>query len=282
MSYYGSGYASQEDYVDVYQFEEEIIDHTEEIYCSPIRRANDFSDIQILEDHMNRVFTRRNILFCIDVEAWEHNQEYVTEIGVSIYDPRPQKLALTPDIKTYHILINDNRDVKNGNFVPDHSSNFSGGTTHILSLKQSRALLQGLINHYFVEPHVPNCILVGHDLRGDIKWLNKLGVSIASDVRKLDTQTLFSYTHGLAGASLQNALRTVNQPFAFLHNAGNDAYYTIMLALKLCDPKVRRLTGIDFFKDGEARGKPRYKKAATNKSKFSTASVNGLLNQIIG
>ena len=34
-------------------------------------------------------------------------------------------------------------------------------------------------------------------------------------------------------------------PHAFLHNAGNDAYYTLVLALRLCDPQSRALSTLD-------------------------------------
>lgn len=277
-------YETAEEYesnVDVCQFYGQIADHLKTVQRNKRKKLKLKSKIQQVKKHMERVFTRTSVLFCIDVEAWEHNQRYVTEIGVSIYDPRYQELALIPNIKTYHIVIAENRDVYNGEHVPDHRENFSGGTTYILSLNQTRSLLQDLVDHYFGPVFPLHCSLVGHDLRGDLKWFENIGVDIPNNVRKLDTQTLFSYTHGLDGASLKNALRTVNQPFSFLHNAGNDAYYTILLALKLCDPNVRELTRIDYLKPGERYGDSvSYKKTETNKSKYSTASVQGLFDEI--
>lgn len=45
--------------------------------------------------------------------------------------------------------------------------------------------------------------------------------------------------------SLKDSLRLVRQPFAFLHNAGNDAYYTLLLCLALADPFYRMASEID-------------------------------------
>ncbi|OBA20890.1 hypothetical protein METBIDRAFT_41865 [Metschnikowia bicuspidata var. bicuspidata NRRL YB-4993] len=247
------------------------------------RRLNTKSKLSQIQKQMDRVFTRSSALFCVDVEAWEHDTKQITEIGISIYDPSFQELALVPNIKTYHIRIAEGINFKNGDYVPDHSANFSGGDSYVFSRLQARSLLQALINFYFGPNYPFFCSLVGHDLKGDIKWLENLGVSISRNVRKLDTQTLFSYTHGRDRASLKNALRTLNQPYAFLHNAGNDAYYTILLALKLCDPGVRRLTGIEYFQPGEYPGEPvKYRKYPTNESKLTAMPVLKLFDEIIG
>lgn len=267
--YSSDEYTSEDDGSDVdhEQFDDKIRSYFSKLKYKRRKRLKKVSGIQGVQKHMHRVFSRESVLFCVDVEAWERNTDVITEIGVSIYDPRHQELALTPNIKTYHISISENRHVKNGRFVPEHSQNFSGASTHVLTLNEARGLLQGLVDYYFDESLPIHCSLVGHDLNGDLKWLARLGVNIRANVRKLDTQTVFAYTHGQEGASLKNALRRVNQPFAFLHNAGNDAYFTIMLALKLCDPSVRQLTRIDFLRDGEVYGKPvKYEKIDTNKS----------------
>lgn len=278
---YSSGeYSSEDDGSDVdrEQFDNKIRSYFSKLKYKRRKRLKKVSGIQGVQKHMHRVFSRESVLFCVDIEAWERNTDVITEIGVSIYDPRHQELALTPNIKTYHISISENRHVKNGQFVPEHSQNFSGASTHVLTLNEARWLLQGLVDHYFDESLPIHCSLVGHDLNGDLKWLARLGVRIRANVRKLDTQTVFAYTHGQEGASLKNALRRVNQPFAFLHNAGNDAYFTIMLALKLCDPSVRQLTRIDFLRDGEVYGKPvKYEKIDTNKSTEARDDVYDIL-----
>lgn len=201
---------------------------------------------QTLRQAMELVFTRKNILFCIDVEAWEVNPKIVTEIGISIYDPREQSFVLIPTITQIHIIIKENLYKKNGRYVPEHSKNFNGGTTYVMGQNEAVSFTQSLVDYYFFRPksNASTC-LVGHDVKGDVKWLKNLGINFPDKPNILDTQTVFSASHGQKGNSLKNALRAANLPHAFLHNAGNDAYYTLFLAMCLCDPATRRINRLD-------------------------------------
>lgn len=209
-------------------------------------RLHNPSSLAILKEGMKIVYGRRSILFCIDVEAWEVNTKVVTELGIAIFDPRKQSNALMPNITLIHIIIKENMRRKNGRFVPEHSRNYNGKTTYILSEVEAVKFIQSLIQYYFVDiKHKRQCYLVGHDVRGDIQWMLKLGIHFPADTSSLDTQKIYAASHGMNGASLKNALRSADIPHAFLHNAGNDAYYTLVLALRLCDPQSRALSTLD-------------------------------------
>lgn len=227
------------------QYYDRIIDK----YLQKISKQNRLSNpssLFLLKEGMKAVFGRRSILFCIDVEAWEVNTKVVTELGIAIYDPRKQANALIPDIKLIHIVIKENMKRKNGRFVPEHSRNYNGKTTYILPQAEAVRFVQSLIQYYFIDKaHKRQCYLVGHDVRGDIEWMKKLGIQFPTNIDSLDTQKLYAASHGMKGASLKNALRSADIPHAFLHNAGNDAYYTLALALKLCDPQSRSLSTLD-------------------------------------
>lgn len=199
-----------------------------------------------LKRGMGLVYKRENILFCIDVEAWEVNPKIVTEIGISIYDPRGQTFNLVPYIVQIHIIIKENQHLKNGRYVPEHSKNFNGGTTYIMGQQEAVDFTQDLIQYYFFQPktNIRTC-LVGHDLKGDISWFKNLGIKFPTQTNILDTQAIFSASHGSKGNSLKNALRASNLPYAFLHNAGNDSYYTLLLAMTLCDPHARKINRLD-------------------------------------
>ncbi|CUM45200.1 uncharacterized protein AC631_03488 [Debaryomyces fabryi] len=209
-------------------------------------RLHNPSSLAILKEGMKIVYGRRSILFCIDVEAWEVNTKVVTELGIAIFDPRKQGNALMPNITLIHIIIKENMRRKNGRFVPEHSRNYNGKTTYILSEIEAVKFIQSLIQYYFIDiRHKRQCYLVGHDVRGDIQWMLKLGIHFPADTSSLDTQKIYAASHGMNGASLKNALRSADIPHAFLHNAGNDAYYTLVLALRLCDPQSRALSTLD-------------------------------------
>lgn len=154
------------------------------------------------------------------------------------------------------MIISEHNHLKNGKYVPDNKAEFMGGPSCHFSLDDARRFLQNLIVLYFHPNHPMHCALTGHDLKGDLDWLHQLGVEIPNHIRKLDIKVLYAYTHGHDGASLKNALRAVKQPHAFLHNAGNDAYFTIMLALKLCDPGSRQFSRLDYLSGGDVNEAP--------------------------
>ncbi|GEQ70145.1 hypothetical protein JCM33374_g3821 [Metschnikowia sp. JCM 33374] len=264
-------------------YQRRIDDYVKFIYSRSDRNVRSNANFQSLKKHMEWVYGRQTVLFCVDVEAWERNTQVVTEIGVSIYDPEEQENALTPVIRTYHIVIDKNQNKRNGRFVPDHMNNFMEGTSVLLPMYQAKTLLQKLVDKYFGQWATKWCTLVGHDLRNDIDYLAKIGIHVPPSCLQLDTQKVFAYSHGSYGASLQNALRTVKQPFAFLHNAANDAYFTVMLALKLCDPNARLALGLDILAAGENVGdRKEYTKLPTNTSVAVYTDPEIILRELSG
>lgn len=65
------------------------------------------------------------------------------------------------------------------------------------------------------------------------------------DVFILDTEQFYRKSYGEKGSSLGKILRLFEIPHAFLHNAGNDAYYTLHLFMKFCDVNFRKISGMD-------------------------------------
>lgn len=198
---------------------------------------------------IRNVFGRSSILFAIDVEAWEFSTETVTEIGIAIYDPREQQVSLVPSTIHIHIRIKENLNKTNGRYVPNHAMNFNGNITYIMSQTEAVYFTQSLVNYYFsqIQQTGYSCYLVGHDVKGDVKWMNSLGVNFPTGYQTIDTNHLCRISHGRANISLKKALEAVDIPYAYLHNAGNDAYYTLLLAMKLCDPQSRVRYGLDIF-----------------------------------
>ncbi|KAG7664387.1 uncharacterized protein J8A68_002060 [[Candida] subhashii] len=218
------------------------------------RLANPEAQKQLIES-MRNVYGRKSILFCVDVEAWEFNTRIVTEIGIAIYDPREQQMAMMPTIQQIHIRIKENIDKINGKFVPNHANNFNGGVSYVMTKYEAASFIQSLVDYYLhkPKPHNVPSYFVGHDVSGDIKWLNALGVKLPTHFLRLDTAQLFRFSRGKSGISLKNALNVVQIPHAFLHNAGNDAYYTLVLAMTLCDPQCRVRFNLDVMDPSPAK-----------------------------
>lgn len=202
-----------------------------------------------LQDSMLVVLSDGCALLSFDIEAWEQNTNNILEIGMSIYDPRNQKGALIPIFKNIHIVVEEFENCHNGRFVPDRKNKFMGIDSIKMKLNDIRYFIQGIIDYY----HSTNLALcfVGHSLEGDLTWLRSMGVDIPNTC-EIDTHTIFQYSRMKdQPTNLSSALLKVDIPHGYLHNAGNDAYYTLLLAFKLCDPKVRALYKLDVWQPDE-------------------------------
>lgn len=202
-------------------------------------------NLQILKKSMNSIYGRQTILISMGIQYYEHNFKYLTEIGLSIYDPRGQQLMMTPNSLNIHIKIDDNQDLQNKNFIPNKSAYFNGKTSLLLNLDESLDLVQGLLDFYLSIDDWP-CSIIGHSLNSIIKKLEFQGVKFPENIDHYDTKEIFLLSGDeYTDHSLMNALKVVNLPYAHLRNAGNDAYYTFLLATKLCDPDSREYYRLD-------------------------------------
>lgn len=196
-----------------------------------------------LKRWMEWVYFRERPLVAIDVEAWEKDTKNVTEIGIAIFDPQVLKCSILPVIKTYHLIVKEHKKLFNGRFVPDNKHKFMGGKSYELTLDEGKKFTDAIIDNYINER---NGVLVGHHIESDIKWLSSLGVSFANNTKILDTAKLYKLTRS-SGGTLRGVLRLVNIPHGHLHNAANDAYFTLLAALVYCDPNTRRINNLDTY-----------------------------------
>ncbi|ODV81287.1 uncharacterized protein CANTADRAFT_48046 [Suhomyces tanzawaensis NRRL Y-17324] len=248
---------------------------------------NNQGNLKYLAECMRRAYLRWHVLLCIDVEAWEKDNEKVTEIGIALYNPIGQEYALVPNIKQVHIRIEESLRLRNGRYVPDHADYSNSGVSYTMLEEDAVLYLQALVDNYINHPPLSaqGASLVGHNIRGDIAWLDKLGVDFHENLNFIDTEKLFALSNGKQGASLVNGLERVQIPHAYLHNAGNDAYYTLLLAMKLCDPNARRFYNLDFlvtkeFIFPEIRGKKSRKKKDPNRAKLLEGNIDELIIDI--
>jgi hypothetical protein len=158
---------------------------------------------------------KRNRVVSIDLEF---NKDIVTEVGISYY--KDDKLIAE------NYLIKEHHDVSN-------NKRFNFGRRSTVSEKAAVLMLRGAFEAY-------DC-LVFHDHKGDSaligEMFNKHGVTIPNkrfDV--IDTLKVSEYIDGkdniinYNGHSLKKLLQAHNIQFSNLHNAGNDAYYTLKYA----------------------------------------------------
>lgn len=211
------------------------------------------SQKKALADFMDTMYDQNLTFIAIDFEGHEETPGTVTEVGIAVYNPRELRGMMMPFIELKHIIVLDHEHLRNGKYVPDHRNNFNGDVSLVVGGDHVQKAIREIIANYsepnyasISEALIPGngVCLVGHGLDNDLEWLDRMGVRIKPTCT-IDTQKVLGWTHGKKGLSLRNSLDLVRQPYAFLHNAGNDAYYTMVLCLCLADPFYRQACGID-------------------------------------
>lgn len=236
--------------------------HSPIVYCNP--KTGNF---RYLSKCIDLLANRSTILFAFDIEAFEMDSNVVTEVGISIFDPRENVTGMVPITRNFHIIVSEALSLRNKKWVCDMKECYLLGQSVVLSLNETVEFVQSLINYYMVETSDAtskswNRAYVGHNIDGDISWLQKIGVQIpfANKLNRtliddnkqnfkipyvLDTMKLYNYCYGSNGCSLGKILRLFGLTHAFLHNAGNDAYYTLKLLMYMCDINFRKRFGLD-------------------------------------
>lgn len=240
-------------------------DHHPTVYSKP-----DTPNFEYLCNSIRLMTARKTICFSLDVEAYEFDNDIVTEIGIAIYDPRENVHSLVPMTRNYHLIISEALPLRNKKFVCDFKECFLLGESLVMSLQECVTFVQSLINFYMRphtdEDHSWSRAFVGHNLQGDLRWMKSLGVKIPdekfldSTLQKagpgakshkvepifiLDTYKLYRFCYGNKGGNLGRLLRLFKIPHAFLHNAGNDSHYTLKLLMHMCDVNFRKQAGMD-------------------------------------
>ncbi|CAL5867574.1 uncharacterized protein PFLUO_LOCUS1793 [Penicillium psychrofluorescens] len=208
-------------------------------------------------------FEDEPIFISIDIEWNERIPEQVTEVGISTLDTLDLK-GLPPgdfgtdwikQIYSRHLRIIEFRHVVNKEYCEGCPDYFDFGKSEFIALVE----LPTTVDVCFVPPYsatkdrfggVPDykkgprkVILVGHSPAGDLKRLRDAGCAMFTDAanneffdnRKVyDTAELFKSLRGETGVrSLKHILHALNILPMNLHNAGNDAHFTLEALIRM-------------------------------------------------
>lgn len=232
-------------------------------------QLGDAHKVARLRHWMELVYLRPFPLVAIDVEAWEQNPNKITEIGLAVYDPRDQWALMVPRIRTAHILVKENKSMNNGRYVPNNKMRFNGGVLYEMLGAELRGWLSEILGYYLNQR---TGVLVGHNVGGDIEWLARHGVMEVRGIETVDTEKVHRLSRQTGGL-LRGLLRTVQIPHLNLHNAANDAYYTLLVAMAYLDPAQRAHFGLDVYVPHDAApgapGAGRSAKARKRAERFS-------------
>lgn len=160
----------------------------------------------------------------IDVEAFEWDQSILLEVGISEYFPHENR------INSEHFIVKENEWRRNGSLVDDHRDCFMFGQSKSIGLNRLLSYLRGIFSEG------SSVCLVAHNAASDIKYLAMADPyfgDIPNWFHVYDTQYLHKE---LRGREQPGSLETILQDLfgktpQYLHNAGNDAHYTLCAML---------------------------------------------------
>ena len=200
------------------------------------------------------------ILISLDIECYEHDKSKITEIGLAILDtlaltdaPGPAAENWRLKMRAKHFRIREHLHMNNMDFVSGCADKFEFGKSDLIPLKEAPQIIAScyrppfcaqdnynptLANSSTLAPDAQRHItLIGHDILNDIRYLRLLGYDIgnlSSHMTLLDTASLHRvYAQAWNPKSLAGIMYEFGIPAFNLHNAGNDAAYTLWVMMAL-------------------------------------------------
>lgn len=161
-----------------------------------------------------------------DVETYENDHSKILEFGfviTSLASPEENEQA-------YHFIIEENLHLVNKDYVPDNRDKFRFGTSQRMSLTEAA----GQFRQYIRDADV----LVAHSGGHDEEYLASCGISLGGKPM-YDTQLLgLALLTGETNFNVFGLKRLLSDlgiqcDESILHNAGNDAVYTMKVFLAL-------------------------------------------------
>ncbi|KAL2814221.1 hypothetical protein BDW59DRAFT_154444 [Aspergillus cavernicola] len=194
-------------------------------------------------------FWTEPVFISIDVEVNERCHTLVTEVGISILDtrdligvaPGPQAEAWQSRIQSRHLRVEEYKNHVNQLYVRGCPDKFEFGTSEFIPAETISKTIQDSFSHpsffFFSEPDKKPrpLVLVGHSLAADIQYLELANVHIVDEATgtskfadQIDTAASFQIIRGeIEARSLGAVIAELGMTGWNLHNAGNDARYTM-------------------------------------------------------
>jgi len=199
---------------------------SDKLYEKPEKLQNRIKLIEAIQEKIDN----DKLFICLDIEAYERNHDYLTEFGWCIFKKNGEIIV------TRHAIVEEYINYHNGRYVPDNKSNFNFGKSEVKKLNNVYRDLKKDIEKVNY--------LVGHGINNDIRFLKKIKVDVSKfkklstansigDYGIIETMDLFSGFFLSKPVSLEKCLRKLEIPYEKLHNAGNDAYYTMQVFLEI-------------------------------------------------
>jgi hypothetical protein len=200
------------------------------------------ADVRRLEHAKQLTFSRSKVFISIDLEWDETDPSNILEIGIAILDLRLGKLhpnrfpPSTWSIRPRHIIVSENREIFNSKYVRSNKYGFKFGRSYNARERKALETVQGVFNRY----HPEDIVVIGHLMVNDLIRLQEWGVDLHPSIEMLDTASLERAFMGRVNGrkvSLEKMCEELEVPYYRsdkLHNAGNDAFFTMAAFLEMC------------------------------------------------
>lgn len=206
------------------------------------------------------------VFVCIDCEAFEADHEKVTEIGVAVLDTRTIRdldpgdnvAAWVSKMEYAHYRPIEHAEFVNRRFVKGCEESFGFGVTTWINLSDAREVLDRVFgdsahlqratdfDSRSILQEKRNVIFVAHGLNNDKTYLSQLGfplTDVPNITHMMDTQVLAGATKK-AQVALQRLLVSLGLDPVNLHNAGNDAAYTLQAMVLMAVKDFEKLGSV--------------------------------------
>ncbi|MCJ1232177.1 hypothetical protein MMC14_000126 [Varicellaria rhodocarpa] len=184
----------------------------------------------------------RTMFLSVDVEAYEFDQKRITEIGISTLEtvdlfeipPGVNGKNWAAKVQSRHFRIQECAHLVNKKHVKGCPDKFEFGKSEFIPLKDVKSKLE----RCFLPSDSPlglysggtcKVVLVAHNASADIKYLTELGFNVTEKISDcIDTSDLYKVVRRQAReVGLSTLMLRYGIPGDHLHNAGNDASYTL-------------------------------------------------------
>lgn len=203
------------------------------------------------------VFLNQPVFISIDVECNERCHSQTTEVGLSILDtrdlagiaPGQEAVNWTSRIKSRHLRVVEYGHIINHDFIPGCPDRFEFGDSEWVKLEDVPSIVDNCFRSYLPEiadaedtqAERRNVVLVGHNPSADVNFFLDLGVPLFRESKEksvfldtVDTAEVFRVSRQEMNVrSLGSILATFGITGWHLHNAGNDARYTMEAMVRM-------------------------------------------------
>lgn len=192
------------------------------------------------------------IIVGLDVEWWEHDKNFITELGVSILDPRFMTFAdwnspwkVLNQMVIQHKRIKCNAHMVNRDICQGHPDDFEFGKTSFITIDGARGMLRCSFLRFDQHGCPRPVIFKGHTVENDAKLVKaNFGLDIEAlsvVVATIDTQVIAAETRLVQNPrkpKLSDLLAKFNIHEQYLHNGGDDIACTMIAAVLMCSPTI--------------------------------------------